>query len=350
MGFDLKGGFMDKVSSLITGKKILVTGGTGSIGSEIVRRVLAFSPEVVRVYSRGEYEQFLLEHQLIDYKDKLRYLVGDVRDKERLTKAMEDIDIVFHAAALKQVPSCEYNPFEAVKTNVVGTQNIIDTAIACKVSKVVAISTDKAISPVNVMGATKLLSERLFSAANRYKGDQQIVFSSVRFGNVLNSRGSVVPLFRQQIESGIPVTITDPNMTRFMMTIRQAVDLVLKVASNCEGGEIFILKMPVMRIGDIMDVMIEEISKSKNTNPDDVQVRVIGQRDGEKKYEALLSLEEAENAFENDELFAINVDRDSDLIKNINLRRAGKARYTSETADVVGKEDVRAFLKREGLV
>lgn len=341
---------MGKVNSLITGKKILVTGGTGSIGSEIVRRVLAYSPEVLRVYTRGEYEQFLLEHQLIEYKDKMRYLVGDVRDKERLAKAMEDIDIVFHAAALKQVPSCEYNPFEAVKTNVIGTQNIIDTAINARVKKVIAISTDKAISPVNVMGATKLLSERLLSAANRYKGDQQIVFSSVRFGNVLNSRGSVVPLFRQQIETGMPVTITDPNMTRFMMTIRQAVDLVLKVASFCEGGEIFILKMPVMRIGDIMDVMIEEISAQKGQNPDDVEVRVIGQRDGEKKYEALLSLEEAETAFENDELFVINVSRDGDLIKAIDLVKAGAERYTSETAKVIGKEEVRKFLKREGLI
>lgn len=341
---------MEEARKLLSGKRVLVTGGTGSIGSEIVRRVLAYDPTVVRIYSRGEYEQFLLQHELIEYAHNTRYLVGDVRDRERLKKAMEGIDIVFHVAALKQVPSCEYNPFEAVKTNVIGVQNIIDIAIANQVKRVIAISTDKATSPVNVMGATKLLAERLLSAANRYKGDQKIVFASVRFGNVLNSRGSVVPLFRTQIEHRIPVTITDQEMTRFMMTIRQAVNLILKVACHAEGGEISILKMPTMKIKDIMEVMIEEICKDKNIRREDIPVEVIGQREGEKKYEELLTLEEAEEAFENEEMYVINTGDSSSMVKALKLKKAERRRYTSGNTEPLSKKEVRVFLKQEGLV
>lgn len=195
------------MENIFKDKKIIVTGGTGSIGSEIVRRVLQYDPEVVRILSRDESKQFELEQEIGDLEN-VRFLIGDVRDKDRLNRAFEDVDIVFHAAAMKHVPACEYNPFEAVKTNVVGTQNVIDAALDNGVGKVIAISTDKAASPINTMGATKLLAEKQIIDANFYKGHRKTVFSCVRFGNVMGSRGSVIPLFEKQIKNGGPVTVT----------------------------------------------------------------------------------------------------------------------------------------------
>ena len=216
----------------LKGKKVLVTGGTGSIGSEIVRQVLAQSPEVVRIFSRDETKQYYLE-SILGRRPDLRYLVGDVREKDRLRRALKDIDVVFHTAALKQVPSCEYNPFEAVKTNVFGTQNVIEAALESGVSRVIAVSTDKAINPTSTMGATKLLSERLVATANSWTSDT--TFACVRFGNVLNSRGSLVPLAKSQIERGGPVTLTDEGMTRFMMPISEAVKLTLEAGATRRG-------------------------------------------------------------------------------------------------------------------
>jgi len=331
------------MENIFNDKKIMVTGGTGSIGSEIVRRVLQYEPKVVRILSRDESKQFELEQE-IGHLENVRFLIGDVRDKDRLNRAFEDIDIVFHAAAMKHVPACEYNPFEAVKTNVVGTQNVIDAAFDNDVGKVIAISTDKAASPINTMGATKLLAEKLIIDANFYKGHRKTVFSCVRFGNVMGSRGSVIPLFEKQIKNGGPVTVTYPEMTRFMMTIPQAVDLVFKATKMTRGGEIFIFKMPVVKLGDMANVMIKNLAPRYGYKPKDIQIDIIGIRNGEKMYEHLMNEEEARYAYETEDMFVVLAKQ---IFPDYVLEGSVKAeqkRYASDNAKVLGVEDVRQLL------
>ncbi|WP_042209673.1 UDP-N-acetylglucosamine 4,6-dehydratase family protein [Paenibacillus durus] len=288
---------------MYTDKVVLVTGGTGSIGSEIVRKILGSNPKALRIYSRDESKQFEMQQELKEYSN-VRYLIGDIRDQKRLNYAMEGVDYIFHAAALKHVPSCEYNPMEAVKTNVVGVQNVIEAAIEHNVKKMVAISTDKVVNPTNTMGATKLLSERLISAANYYKGSRGTIFSCVRFGNVMGSRGSVIPLFRDQIAKGVPVTITHAKMTRFMMSIPQAAQLVLDAAEHSQGGEVFVLKMPILKITDLAQSLIESYNEATGTSTSS-EIIETGIRPGEKLYEELMTLEESERAFENDKMYII---------------------------------------------
>jgi FlaA1/EpsC-like NDP-sugar epimerase len=275
-------------------KKILVTGGTGSIGSEIVRSLNKFFPDVIRVFSNDENAMFHLQNE-IERKNH-RYIIGDICDKETVSRAMEDIDIVFHAAALKHVHLCEYNTWEAVKTNIFGTENVIEAAFQNNVKKVINISTDKAVNPINTMGATKLLTEKLIRNANERKGSKKTVFSSVRFGNVMMSRGSVMPLWEEQIQQGKPVTITDPDMTRYMMSIDDAVRLVFKAVEIMQGGEVFILKMPVVRLGDLADKVIagRQIPRS-----------IIGLRPGEKKHEELMTEQEKTVVVETDDMFIV---------------------------------------------
>lgn len=239
--------------NIFEGKDILVTGGCGSIGSEIVRQLITYGPKRVRVLDNDESGHWRLSQEIDS--PVIRNLVGDVRDRARVDRAMEGVDYVFHAAALKHVPLCEYNPYEAVHTNVIGTQNVVDSAINMGVKKFIGISTDKAVNPINTMGATKLLSERLI--VNAPVGFSDIQVSCVRFGNVLGSVGSVIPMFKQQIAKGGPVTVTTPDMTRFFMTIPQAVRLVLSAAERMVGHEVFVLKMDVARIMDIAEVMID---------------------------------------------------------------------------------------------
>jgi UDP-N-acetylglucosamine 4,6-dehydratase len=293
------------MANIFRDRNILVTGGSGSIGSEIVKTLLQHEPKVVRVLSNDENCLFNLERELQGHSN-LRFLVGDVRDKERLRRAVENIDFVFHAAALKHVPLCEYNPFEAVKTNVLGTQNLIEVAMEQEVDKLITISTDKAVNPVNVMGATKLLAERLTISANYYRGFKKTAFSCVRFGNVLDSRGSVVPSFREQIRKGGPVTLTDPDMTRFVMSIPRAVALVFKAAEMAKGGEIFIFKMPALRIGDLAKAMIDELAPQYGYKSESIKVEISGKRPGEKIYEELLAVDEATNASETEDMFIIS--------------------------------------------
>ena len=272
------------------GKRILVTGGTGSIGSEIVRQLLDFEPAVVRVFSRDETRQADLR-QSLGQRGDVRYLIGDVRDAVRLRRALSGIDFAFHAAAMKHVPACEYNPFEAVQTNVVGTQNLIQAALDAHVGRVIAISTDKAVDPVNTMGATKLLAEKLITTANYWAADTR--FACVRFGNVLGSRGSVVPLIQKQIETGGPVTLTSISMTRFVMSIRQAVHLTLKAGTLAEGGEVFILRTPAVTVEDLVQVLIERHASRAHVDPSRVKVITTGPRPGEKLSEALMTEEES---------------------------------------------------------
>ena len=286
------------------GKRILVTGGTGSIGSVIVKYLLTRDPLQVRVLSRDESKQFNLFHEVGNDK-RLRLLIGDIRDKERVERAMDGVDIVFHAAAMKHVVACENDPYEAVKTNVLGTQNIIDCALAKGVAKVIGISTDKATDPVSVLGCTKLLAEKTMLASHFYKGARKTKFCFVRFGNVLSTRGSVEPLFYRQIMNGGPVTVTDKQMTRFFISVDEAISLVFKAAELMQDREIFILKMPIIRIHDLAKAMIELYAPRFKRDPKKVKIDLIGAKNGERTHEKLLSKDEAAYALETKDMFII---------------------------------------------
>jgi len=274
-------------------KVILITGGTGSFGKKFTEVALKeYNPMAIRIFSRGELKQFKMR-QLFNNNPKLRFFIGDVRDKERLWRAMKGVDIVVHAAALKQVPACEYNPIEAVKTNIDGAVNVIDTAIDRGVKKVMALSTDKAVHPVNLYGATKLVAEKLFIQANVYSGGKGTRFSVVRYGNVVGSRGSIVPVIKRQREEGI-ITLTDERMTRYWITQSQAVHFILNRLQEMKGGEIFIPKLPSMRVVDLIDALAPDCEK-----------KIIGIRPGEKIHETLLSLEEARHSLEFKDYFLI---------------------------------------------
>ena len=310
-------------------KTILVTGGTGSIGSEIVRQLLASEAAQIRVYSRDEHKQHELKQEL-GTDSRLRYLLGDVRDKDRLEYAMHGVNIVFHAAALKHVPFCEYNPFEAVKTNITGTQNVIDAALKHNIEKVVAVSTDKAVNPKSVLGATKLMMERLITAANAMAGVHRTRFASVRFGNVINSRGSVVHLWRKQIESGGPVTVTDKRAVRFFMEIEEAARLIFDAYRLMKGGEIFVLKMKRRGIVDFANDTIRAHAQGKK-----IPLAFIGLRPGEKLDEALLTHNELPHTFEVKNMFVIIPEEifPSSGLGNIytykGARKARKSHYVS---------------------
>ena len=282
------------------GKIVIVTGGTGTIGSEIVRQLLRTSAKQIRIYSRDEHKQHELKNEL-GPDDRLRFLVGDVRDKERTDFAFRKVDICFHAAALKHVPICEYNPFEAVKTNIIGTQNVVDIALRNNVAKVIAISTDKAADPSSVLGASKLMMERLITAANATIGHDRTRFASVRFGNVLNSRGSVGDVWLQQIARGTDVTVTDERATRFFMEISEAVSLVFSALEQMQGGEIFVLKMkPAKRVVEFAEDFIKKHGKGKK-----IKIKMIGLRPGEKLHETLLTEDESLHTVELKDMYVI---------------------------------------------
>lgn len=274
---------------------ILLTGGTGSFGRKFVEVVLQkFRPRKLIVFSRDELKQHEMRKDFPDTDDSpMRYFIGDVRDKERLYRAMNGVDLVVHAAALKQVPSCEYNPFEAVKTNIIGAQNVIDAAIDCGVKKVIAISTDKAVNPVNLYGATKLCAERLFVDGNSYSREGRCRFSCCRYGNVVGSRGSVLPVFREQAKTGV-ITITDERMTRFWLTLKQGVEFVIRCLGLMQGGEVFIPKIPSIRIMDLA-----------RTVAPDAKIKLVGIRPGEKIHESLIAEDEARSGVEMDDMYVI---------------------------------------------
>ncbi|MCL7414177.1 MAG: polysaccharide biosynthesis protein [ANME-2 cluster archaeon] len=340
--------------NFLQNKNILITGGTGSLGRELVREIIKHDPKVVRVFDVDETEQFEFHHELKGHENKIRFLLGDVRDRERLIHATEDIDIIFHTAALKHVMACEYNPFEAVKTNILGIQNVIDAAISNNVEKIIFTSSDKAVNPSNTMGATKLLAERLMTAANYYKGKRKCTFSSVRFGNVMGSRGSVIPLFRQQIKAGGPVTITDREMSRFMMSMSQAVDLVFKSAELAQGGEVFIFKMLTVNIMDLAEVLIEELTPQYGYKAEDIEVKIIGTIPGEKMYEELMTEDEATRSLEREDMFII-----APLIMEGLSKYDGAAYdatsvqskdYVSKDVTPISKDEIRAILKEDRLI
>jgi UDP-N-acetylglucosamine 4,6-dehydratase len=289
---------------LYTGKKILIVGGTGTIGYHLTKKLIEENPKVIRIFSRDEYKQYKMQLEFQTHSSILRFLIGDVRDQQRLARAMEDIDYVFHLAAMKHVPFCEYNPFEAVQTNVIGTQNVIQAALEARVDKVLFTSSDKAVSPSNTYGATKLTAEKLISAAGYQKGSKATSFASVRFGNVMGSRGSVIPLFKKQILEQGKVTVTDRRMTRYMMTPHQAISLLMEANSLSSGGEVFVLKMPLVRLSDLTEVMIEQLGRER-LNTADISIEEIGLRPGEKLEEELMTVDEQNNVFETDYMYII---------------------------------------------
>jgi len=330
-------------------KNILVTGGAGSIGSEIVKKILEYNPHLIRVLDVNETGLFDLEQKL--KSNKLRLLVCDIRDKDRLRRAVEGVDIIFHAGALKHVPLCEYNPIDAIGVNVMGTQNLIDVAIDEEVEKFVTISTDKAVNPINIMGTTKALAEKLTILANFYQGSRRVAFCCVRFGNVLYSRGSVIPLFTQQIKENCGLTVTDVNMTRFVMSMENAIDLILKSAEISCGGEIFISKMNAFCLGDLVDVMIRKIAPTYCHKPDEIKITPIGKRAGEKMHESLMTESESETAYECNSSFIIypspsilHLIMDEVTIPE-GFKKVKKGKYTSETAKLLSKEEIGELIR-----
>ncbi|MFW7378386.1 MAG: UDP-N-acetylglucosamine 4,6-dehydratase (inverting) [Oligoflexus sp.] len=279
---------------MLNDKTILITGGTGSFGTKFVETVLKqYKPKKLIIYSRDELKQYNMHQAFREHESRLRFFIGDVRDAKRMTMAMEGVDIVIHAAALKQVPAAEYNPFECIKTNVLGAQNIIDAAMSQGVEKIIALSTDKAAAPINLYGATKLCSDKLFVAANNYKGDRDLKLSVVRYGNVMGSRGSVIPFFLKVKEQG-HLPITHENMTRFNITLEQGVEFTLACLNRMWGGEIFVPKIPSYRIVDVAQAVAPGLP-----------IKIVGVRPGEKLHEEMITETDAINSLEFDNYFVI---------------------------------------------
>jgi UDP-N-acetylglucosamine 4,6-dehydratase/5-epimerase len=269
---------------MLNNKTILITGGTGSFGKKFTERILSeYKPKKIIIYSRDEYKQYMMRKTYFKWDKKLRFFIGDVRDKERMYRAMDGVDIVIHAAAVKHVDIAEYNPLEAIKTNIDGARNVIDTAIDQGVEKIVALSTDKAVNPINLYGATKLVSDKLFVSANAYVGKKKTTFSVVRYGNVSGSRGSVIPFFQTLIDKGErSLPITDTRMTRFWITLDQGVDLVFEALNEAKGGEIYVSKIPSYKITDLAKAMLPEC-----------KIKAVGIRAGEKLHEVMITEEDS---------------------------------------------------------
>jgi len=323
---------------LFEGKKVLITGGTGSLGQALTKKILETDVDTIRIYSRDELKQSQMKSEIND--QRLRFLIGDVRDKERLSRALEDINMVFHTAALKQVPVAEYNPFEAVKTNVYGTQNLIESCLDKGVETALAIGTDKAVAPFNTYGATKLLMERLFVSANYFKGKHKINFVCVRYGNVLGSRGSIVPTLVNQIKTGKKLTITDPNMTRFNITMEQALELIMRALKEGVGGEVFIPKLKAYRVEDMKDSIVELLDY-KN------EIERIPIRPGEKFHEVLINKHEVRNVYDSDKDYVLfeKQTQQHDLPEIKKLKKADlKDSYSSDKVALLSKNELKKIL------
>jgi len=342
--------------NFLKGKRILVTGACGTVGSELVRQLLEekLAPAEVIAIDNNESALFFLEQRFL-HRENATFFLADIRDRDKLCRKMEGIDLVFHAAAFKHVILCERSPFEAVQTNIIGVQNIIYAACENNVEKVIFTSTDKAVNPTSVMGTSKLMGERLMTAANSNLQGRGPVFASTRFGNVLGSRGSVIPIFKEQIKKGGPLTLTDPGMTRFIMSIREAVRLVIDSAELARGGEVFITKMPVIRIKDLAEVMIEELAPQYGYDPSDIEIVTIGAKPGEKLYEELMSSEETRRAVELPRYFAVlpafrgiyrNISYDYPHIISKNLENP----YISANENPLNHNELKEFLRKNELL
>jgi len=334
---------------MFEGKTVLITGGTGSLGRALTKRLLEQNVKTVRIFSRNENKQTEMESKFND--DRLRFLLGDIRDKERLVRATEGVDIVFHAAALKHVPKIEYNPFESIKTNVIGSQNVIDACLEANVKKAICIGTDKAVSPLNTYGATKLLMEKLFVTANNYLDPKKHAtkFIAVRYGNVLGSSGSVVPKFIEQIKNKKKITITDKQMTRFSITMNEALDFILKSAEYGQGSEIFVPKIRAYTISDIKNSLTEILA--------DYGEEEIGIRPGEKLHETLINSEEIRYSWEYQDVYMITnplypmfnptiIDETYPGIKKLDKFE----QYSSDLVDKIQKNELKTIIEESNLL
>ncbi len=329
---------------VLDGKSVLVTGGTGSFGKKFIRTILErFNPRKVIVYSRDEYKQYLMRNEFAKHQKKLRFFLGDVRDERRLYRAFADVDIVVHAAALKHVPILEYNPIEAIKTNINGAINVIDAALDRGVEKVIALSTDKAVNPVNLYGATKLVSDKLFVSANAYAGKKRTRFAVVRYGNVAGSRGSVIPFFMKLVKQGATeLPITDFRMTRFWITLNEGVELVLKAIEEAKGGEIYVAKIPSFKVVDLA----KAIGSS-------CRLKEVGIREGEKLHEVMIAEEDARTTYEYENHFVIYPQY---RWWNVEVKPGGKRvpegfRYSSDKNDRwLSVDELRELIKKIDIV
>ena len=330
---------------MFTGKTLLITGGTGSFGNAVLNRFLATDIGEIRIFSRDELKQDDMRHyyqrEYPEYSNKLKFYIGDVRDRQSIDKAMNGVDFIFHAAALKQVPSCEFFPIEAVKTNVLGTENVLQSAVDYGVKKVICLSTDKAAYPVNAMGTSKAMMEKVIVAKARTIAPEETTICCTRYGNVLCSRGSVVPLFISQIKEGKPLTITEPSMTRFVMSLEEAVELVVYAFQNAESGDIMVQKAPACTI-EVLAQAVKEIFGSKE------ETKIIGIRHGEKMYETLLTNEECANAIDMGNFYRVPADKRGlnydKYFTDGNLKRAELSEFNSNNTELMTVEEVKEKL------
>lgn len=334
---------------MLGGKQLLITGAAGSVSRALLPNFLDEDPAVIRLFDNNEPGLATLKSEIDD--DRCRFLAGDIRDADRLARAMENIDIVLHSAAMKHVDVCEYNPFEAVKTNVLGLQNVVDAAINAGVNHVIFTSSDKAVNPANTMGTTKLLGEKLVTAGNKHSGRPDIELASVRFGNVINSSHSVIPRFIQQIKDGGPIQLTDERMTRFFLTYGDVFDLISQAMEKTRGGEVFVYKMPAIRIEDLAEAMVETFAPVHGYEPHEIDIELIGRRPGETFHEKIMTAREARRAYENEDLYAIMPDAEeylsSDLPKEFHT--ANDIVRSSEDADQLSKDEIVSLLEQNGV-
>jgi len=343
------------MNSFFSVKRVLVTGACGTVGRELVKQLLEdYDTSELVALDNNESELFFLEQRFAEHSNA-GFFVADVRDRDKLSRKMKHMDIIFHAAALKHVILCERSPFEAVQTNILGVQNIISAASENKVERVIFTSSDKAVNPTSVMGTSKLMGERLMTAANSNLRADGPIFTSTRFGNVLGSRGSVIPIFRAQIRNGGPVTLTDPGMTRFIMSIEEAVRLVIDSAHMAKGGEVFVTKMPVIRIRDLAEVMIQELAPLCGYEAKDIKIDIIGFKPGEKLYEELMNKEETRRAWEIQRYFVV-LPAFTSLYRNIPyeypdiVSEQVTKPYNSEGEKPLSKKQLAKFLKENNLL
>jgi len=324
-------------------KTVLITGGTGSLGRALTKKLLEFPVKAIRIFSRDEWKQYEMKSEFTD--KRLRFLIGDIRDKERLSRSLEDVNIVIHAAALKQVPIIEYNPIEAVKTNVYGAQNLIECCLDKNIETVLAVSTDKAVSPLNTYGATKHLMERLFVSANNFKGNKITKFLCVRYGNVLGSRGSILPVILDQINQKKKITITNPKMTRFNITMDEALELIFRALKSGSGGEIFVPKLKSYQVDILKNTILELLNKKIDT-------KIIGIRPGEKFHETLINEDEIRNSYETKNDYVI-----FDQITTLPKKSSSKLKksqlidkYSSDKVDLLTSVELKQILKSNNLI
>ena len=342
---------------MLDDKVILIIGGTGTIGSALVEHIHNnFNPKVIRILSRDESKQQFLRFKFKDTDLNLRFLIGDIREKDRLDRALQNVDIVFHLAALKHVEACEYNPFEAVKTNILGLRNVVESAIENNVEKVIFTSTDKAATPSNTMGVTKLMGEKLITASNYYKGPVRTKFYSVRFGNVMGSRGSIIPLIEEQVKNDQPIILTDSQMTRYIMSIEDAIEFIIKTLDYAQGGEVFVLKMNAIKIVDLIDILIDHYTKKYQKKREEVQIKEVGLFAGEKMYEELFSIEESERTYEMEDMYVI-IPQLPEVSNTINVKSYPSAKkfdctkpFSSKSGPFLSKKEISQFLTKNNLI